>query len=509
MRKVLLISLLGVVFFLISLPGEAEDVRPLLDVPFLSQKDGNWSGEHLGHSSYTIGEAGCAVTSLAMVLKYFGYDTDPSKLNASLTEIGGFDKEGNILLKKGWQAIGKITKGKVEWVDRVDANWDRIDQELDKKYLVISSVKTPSGKLHFIVFVGESEDEYHDHYFLDPLDAPFNEKSLWESEFPDDLAEGVHPLCWPGRNGSAKCWLWPLRVWPNGKAGKYTVKGRKLQIYHSTHFFFTLKWRYKAGGFVVSFPTIGTDGTIYFGSADSFLYAINPDGSLRWRYKAEDWVKPSPAIGADGTIYFGSGDHLYALNPDGTLKWKRETGTISSLAIGADGTIYLGSAYAFYVYAMNPDGSLKWQYDLEPTVWSCSSPAIGADGTIYFSAKFFDDLDVFYAISPDGSLQGEYDIGYLTEPFPVIGADGRVYFGSAGYLFAINPGGPPTWYLTKNGPLRWYITEAAVGLAIGADGTVYFSSGPYLCALETPDNTLGASPWPMFQHDAQHTGRAQ
>jgi len=47
-----------------------------------------------------------------------------------------------------------------------------------------------------------------------------------------------------------------------------------------------------------------------------------PDGSLKWKFGTGDWVRSSPAIGEDGTIYVGSNDgYLYAINPVGTLKW--------------------------------------------------------------------------------------------------------------------------------------------------------------------------------------------
>ena len=82
------------------------------------------------------------------------------------------------------------------------------------------------------------------------------------------------------------------------------------------------KWSFQTGRDVDSSPAIGSDGTIYVGSDDSYLYAINPDGSRKWRFKTGSYVVSSPAIGSDGTIYVGSYDYyLYAINPDGSRKW--------------------------------------------------------------------------------------------------------------------------------------------------------------------------------------------
>ncbi len=59
-------------------------------------------------------------------------------------------------------------------------------------------------------------------------------------------------------------------------------------------------------------------------------------GILKWKYKTGDWIRSSPAIASDGMIYVGSWDHyLYIINPDGTLKRKYKTGgpIASSVAI--------------------------------------------------------------------------------------------------------------------------------------------------------------------------------
>ena len=108
----------------------------------------------------------------------------------------------------------------------------------------------------------------------------------------------------------------------------------------------TEKWNFKTGHDIRSSPAIGSDGTIYMGSQDTKLYAINPDGTEKWSFATGNVIFSSPAIGADGTVYIGSFDGgLYAVNSDGTEKWSFATGYLvqSSPAIGADGTVYVGS----------------------------------------------------------------------------------------------------------------------------------------------------------------------
>jgi len=75
-----------------------------------------------------------------------------------------------------------------------------------------------------------------------------------------------------------------------------------------------LKWSFTTGGYIRSSPAIVVDGTIYVGSSDGKLYAMNPDGSEKWSFTTGNSVQSSPAIGADGTIYVGSFDgRLYAI----------------------------------------------------------------------------------------------------------------------------------------------------------------------------------------------------
>ena len=211
-----------------------------------------------------------------------------------------------------------------------------------------------------------------------------------------------------------------------------------------------LKWNYATKGNVLSSPAIGTDGTVFVGSSDKKLYALNPDGSLKWSYTTGGGVySSSPDIGADGTVFVGSdNDKLYALNPDGSLKWSYTTGSdvSSSPAIGADGTVFVGSCDK-KLYALNLDGSLKWSYTTGGSV--VSSPAIGADGTVFVGS--FDGK--LYALNPDGSLKWSYTNSvYAFSSSPSIGIDGTVFVGLGdGKLYAIAEAGASTVISTPYG----------------------------------------------------------
>ena len=77
-------------------------------------------------------------------------------------------------------------------------------------------------------------------------------------------------------------------------------------------------WEFETGHWVLSSPAIGPDGTVYVGSWDGKLYAINgKTGAKLWEFETGGEVDSSPAIGSDGTVYVGSNDKkLYAIKTD-------------------------------------------------------------------------------------------------------------------------------------------------------------------------------------------------
>jgi len=58
-----------------------------------------------------------------------------------------------------------------------------------------------------------------------------------------------------------------------------------LSPYNTSHINGTVKWTFETGAGIESSPVVGTDGTIYFGSHDGYLYAISRNGELKWKIK--------------------------------------------------------------------------------------------------------------------------------------------------------------------------------------------------------------------------------
>ncbi len=249
----------------------------------------------------------------------------------------------------------------------------------------------------------------------------------------------------------------------------------------------SVQWQFAAGNDIRTPPTIGADGTVYFGSYDKNIYAVSPptDGSqsgvAKWSHYTNVFLGDlnSVSIAADGSLYFGSRDKsLYALDPDtGEVKWSYPTGGVilDAPAISPGGTIYFGSADD-YIYAIDPPsdggdtGKLVWSHYTDDSAHNFASPAIDADGTVYSGGN----SNNLYVISADGHSKLSYPTGGSILASPAIGTDGTIYFGSSNdnyfYLYALDRDTREAkWtFQAKN-----YLESSP---AIGADGIVYFGS---------------------------------
>ena len=77
-------------------------------------------------------------------------------------------------------------------------------------------------------------------------------------------------------------------------------------------------WKFETEGSVLSSPAIGSGVTVYVGSSDKKLYAINGTAIWHhskhavklWEFETEGSVLSSPAIGSDGTVYIGEQEKI-------------------------------------------------------------------------------------------------------------------------------------------------------------------------------------------------------
>ncbi len=294
------------------------------------------------------------------------------------------------------------------------------------------------------------------------------------------------------------------------------------------------RWRFPAEGTIggiASTPAVATDGTIYVGSEDRCLYAINPDGSQKWSFQTGGPVNSSPVIDTKGNIYFASDDgYLYCLTPenpgtlwprvsaatsdhifstpalsidDGTLyiastdaglyavdtktgrfKWPHPfvTGSknVSSPVVAHDGTIYVGSLDN-YLYAVNSNGKQKWKINLLTDIFG--SPSLDADGTIFIGTSGFagtkDDINRLYAISSTGKEKWHVNVSSGFASTPVIDSSGKVVAGSYdNQLYAYDRNGGRLWEFTG------FSDDILGASAIGSNGLIYTASKDgIICAV--------------------------
>lgn len=179
-----------------------------------------------------------------------------------------------------------------------------------------------------------------------------------------------------------------------------------------------------------------SDGTVYVGSGDYSVYALDAaSGKLRWKFRTGNVVHASPAV-ADGTVYIGSWDrYMYALDAkSGALRWKFVTGDdrtiynqvgIPSSAAVAAGKVYFGCRDSHF-YALDArTGKLAWSHD-EHGSWVVGSPAV-AGATVYYTTS---DEKVFFALDAATGAP-RFSVKYGTYAFssPAI-AGNRAYFGT-------------------------------------------------------------------------------
>jgi hypothetical protein len=130
--------------------------RVEIPVPAFQQNDPRWNFQLLGPTIDTVGQEGCAVTSVAMVLSYYGIDTDPQRLNAFLTATGGYTPNGWLY----WEKAAAIAPDRAEKAYEDPPSYALIDRELLAGNPVIVRLTLHNGTTHFVVIVGKQGWDY-------------------------------------------------------------------------------------------------------------------------------------------------------------------------------------------------------------------------------------------------------------------------------------------------------------------------------------------------------------
>ena len=121
-------------------------LRTIRDGPMIS-----W----VPHAS-TMGEEGCAVSSAAMILAFYGQDIDPGRLNAFLSNNQGYTPEGWLY----WEKAADYRPGLVRHAYEDLPSYWLIDSNLARGNPVIVRVHLINGITHFVVIVGKAGFDY-------------------------------------------------------------------------------------------------------------------------------------------------------------------------------------------------------------------------------------------------------------------------------------------------------------------------------------------------------------
>jgi eukaryotic-like serine/threonine-protein kinase len=291
-----------------------------------------------------------------------------------------------------------------------------------------------------------------------------------------------------------------------------------------------VKWKFHTAGQVISSPAV-FGGTIYVGSTDGNLYAVDREsGTLKWKFDAKSRITSSPAV-SGSLVYFGAYDgNFYAVDgATGQLKWKFQTAGerryagkhlhgsqpaaetmpdpfdfyLSSPVLW-NGGVFFGSGDG-HIYALNAaSGALTWKFKTGDVVHA--SPPI-AEGRLFVGS--WDSY--FYALD---AVTGKEKWRFKTGEDPVIHnqvgiqssaavVGGAVYFGCRdSNFYALDAAtGQKKWALSNHG--SWVISSPAV-----QDGKVYFAtsdSGLFYsmdAKTGTPIFSLKFQGWPIFSSPA-------
>ena len=183
---------------------------------------------------------------------------------------------------------------------------------------------------------------------------------------------------------------------------------------------------FDADGEIVSTPSIADDGTIYFGTLNATLYAIDGNGNLKWQWKYDcehycpQAFESSPAIGDDGTIYVGDDvaipNYFFAISPEGQKKWEYTTWIVygsmdASPVLLSDGTIFVGAhGFSFgagnfgQLVALTPGGTVLDGFPLSTGAISASPVAVGDLVIVGQSARRRGGCNAVFAVKKSANI---------------------------------------------------------------------------------------------------------
>jgi outer membrane protein assembly factor BamB len=264
------------------------------------------------------------------------------------------------------------------------------------------------------------------------------------------------------------------------------------------------RWSLYVGDEVYCTPAIGADGTIYIGTDKGTLTAITPKGKRKWKYQTGDDIAGSPTIGPQGNVYI-TADSVYCIDPRGRRRWAFGAPEgeyfFASAMVDKDGAVYAGNNDG-YLYCLDTDGRQQWRAPVPDGDEIRPEAVFGPESSLYFGT----DGDYLCRKTPDGTPTVLYEANDIVVSAAAASANGTVFvLPDDGTLVAVAANGRVLWKRdVASGGKEVYYTSSPT---IGPDGTVYVGSWDGGLYAFRGDGPAAKTPWPMYRHDAQHTGR--
>ena len=232
-----------------------------------------------------------------------------------------------------------------------------------------------------------------------------------------------------------------------------------------------LLWSFATGDVIRSIPALDS-GTVFFGSNDNHIYALDAaTGTELWRYDTGDWVQYTPEV-RDGKVYVGAhsdGDRLvHALDATtGEVVWTAGQpfpigAQHKPTAIG-DRVYAQGAEYGQFFALEAANGQVAWQAEVSGYVES--APTI-VDGAVYLTVA-----NRAYAFNEEtGEVIWEVNTEeFPARDFPALLVDGIYYLAPSSKVYALD---------AANGEERWSYEAAMLSTApVVKDGVLYGTSG--------------------------------
>ena len=141
----------------------ASTVAPLRrSVPFFWQANGRWGSKIMGGSCTCkrVSACGCALTSAAMIFKYYGVNTNPGAMNTCMRQKAcPFD----------WTvAPRRCGEGSIFYGGRVKFSWARLEKEVNEHRTPVILAMHKGYSTHFLVVLSGHGNRARNYRIHDP-----------------------------------------------------------------------------------------------------------------------------------------------------------------------------------------------------------------------------------------------------------------------------------------------------------------------------------------------------